>query len=87
MAKKEEGIPQLDGFYDSSSFMETDDEFKSLRVDGQKQSLQDMEILIPQLDGFNNIDLEDLYNRENRIFGVNCEIEEIIQLLNLIYKI
>ena len=89
-AKKEEGIPQLDGFYDSSSFMETDDEFQieedlpieSPIVDDKSQSLQNIEILIPQLDGFNDEDLEDLCNREIRIFGVNCEIEEISQLLN-----
>ena len=41
-----------------------------------------MEIVIPQLDGFDDEDLEDLCKRENKIFGVNCEIEEIIQLLN-----
>ena len=59
-------IPQLDGFRDSSSFMEAGEELEVEEylpiqnpVDSHCQSLQEIHTLIPQLYGLQDSDLED----------------------------
>ena len=42
----------------------------------------DLLMNIPQLDGCDEFDLSEKGNMEKQIYGVNCEINEIIQLIN-----
>ena len=42
----------------------------------------DLLMAIPQLDGCDDFDLSEKGNMEKQIYGVNCEINEIIQLIN-----
>ena len=41
-----------------------------------------MEMFIPQLDGNADQNIQENENPENHIFSVNCEVKEIINLLN-----
>ena len=44
----------------------------------------DLLMAIPQLDGCDDFDLSEKGNMEKQIYGVNCEINEIIQLINFV---